>query len=341
MTAHDTSPQPISVVDCALYEYGRRRPGQLPLGEAMDVARTTPGAFVWIGLHDPTADQLQVVARAFGLHPLAVEDALEAHQRPKLERYDDTLFLVLRTAVYLEHDELTPTTDIVGTGEIMAFAGRDFIVVVRHDPSEPLTAVRSRLEADPERLAHGPVAVLHAVADSVVDQYLDVVTALETDADEIENDAFSPDAGHDVGRTYQLKRELLELRRTVAPLTQPLRDLAERRVPGVDRELAAYFRDVADHLAQAAERVAALTELVDNALSMALAQTSVRQNHDMRRISAAAALIAIPVAIAGVYGMNFDHMPELRQLFGYPLMLGATAVLVTVVYLIFRKKRWL
>ncbi|MCD7438942.1 magnesium and cobalt transport protein CorA [Streptomyces lincolnensis] len=341
MTAHDNASRQVPVVDCALYEYGRRRPGRLPLDAAMEAARTTPGAFVWIGLHAPTADQLQAVARAFALHPLAVEDALNAHQRPKLERYDDTLFLVLRTAVYLEHEQLTPTTDIVGTGEIMAFAGRDFIVVVRHDPSEPLTGVRSRLEADPERLAHGPAAVLHAIADSVVDQYLDVVTALEADAEVIENDAFSPDAGHDIGRIYQLKRELVELRRVIAPLAQPLRDLAERRVPGVDKELAAYFRDVADHRAQAADRVTALTELVDNALSMALAQTSVQQNHDMRRISAAAALIAIPVAVAGVYGMNFEHMPELRWLFGYPAMLIATVTLVTVVYRVFRRKRWL
>jgi len=341
MTAESTSQQPVPVVDCALYEYGRRRPGHLPIDEALSAARTTPGGFVWVGLHAPDADQLQVVARAFGLHPLAVEDALEAHQRPKLERYDGTLFLVLRTAVYLEHDVLTPATDIVGTGEIMAFAGRDFIVVVRHDPAQHLGPVRRRLEGDPERLAHGPVAVLHAIADTVVDQYLDVVTALEADADQVENDAFSPDVGHDVGRIYQLKRELLELRRTVAPLAQPLRDLAERRVPGVDREMAAYFRDVADHLAQAAERVAVLTELVDNALSMALAQTGVQQNHDMRRISAAAALIAVPVAVAGVYGMNFDHMPELRQHFGYPVMLISTAVLVAVVYLVFRRKRWL
>ncbi|MGX1563261.1 magnesium and cobalt transport protein CorA [Streptomyces sp. NPDC055506] len=341
MTAHDTPRQAIPVVDCALYEYGRRRPGRLPLDEAMDVTRTTPGGFVWIGLHAPTADQLQIVARAFGLHPLAVEDALHAHQRPKLERYDDTLFLVLRTAVYLEHEELTPTTDIVGTGEIMAFVGRDFIVVVRHDPARHLSGVRTALEADPGRLAHGPVAVLHAIADTVVDQYLDVVTALEGDVDQVEFDAFSPDARHDVGRVYQLKRELLELRRTVTPLAQPLADLAERRVPGVDRELAAYFRDVADHLAQAAERVTVLTELVDNALTMALAQTSVQQNHDVRRISAAAALIAIPVAIAAVYGMNFDHMPELRWLFGYPTILITTAALVALVYLVFRKKRWL
>jgi magnesium transporter len=197
------------------------------------------------------------------------------------------------------------------------------------------------LEADPGRLAHGPAAVLHAIANSVVDQYLDVVAALEADADEVESDAFSPAVGHDVGRIYQLRRELVELRRTVAPLARPLRDLAERRVPGVDRELAPYFCDVQDHLAQAAERVAVLTELVDNALSMALAQTGIQQNHDMRRISALAALIAVPIMIAGIYGMNFDHMPELRRVFGYPMMLIATATLVTLIYLVFRKKRWL
>ncbi|MEU1516060.1 magnesium and cobalt transport protein CorA [Streptomyces sp. NPDC005811] len=307
----------------------------------MKAVGSTPGGFVWIGLHAPSADQLQAVARAFGLHPLAVEDALEAHQRPKLERYDDTLFLVLRTAAYLEHDQSAPTTDIVGTGEIMAFVGRDFIVVVRHDPSTHLGGVRRGLEADPERLAQGPVAVLYSVADPVVDEYLDVVAALEADADQVENDASSPEAGHDIGRIYQLKRELVGLRRTVAPLAAPLRDLAERRVPGVDKGLAAYFRNVVDHLAQAAERVTVLTELVDNALTMALAQTGVQQNHDMRRISAATALIAVPIAVADVYGMNFDHMPELRRLLGYPTMLVATAVLVTVVYLLFRCKNWL
>jgi magnesium transporter len=247
---YDTTRDPsmsTAVVDCAVYRDGARVHDSdcLTPGGAILKARRD-GGFAWIGLHEPTESEFAGIAAEFGLHPLAVEDAVHAHQRPKLERYDDTLFLVLRTAVYLEHDVLTPATDIVGTGEIMAFAGRDFIVVVRHDPAQHLGPVRRRLEGDPERLAHGPVAVLHAIADTVVDQYLDVVTALETDADQVENDAFSPDVGYDVGRVYQLKRELLELRRTVAPLAQPLRDLAERRVPGVDREMAAYFRDVAD-----------------------------------------------------------------------------------------------
>ncbi|WP_327725172.1 magnesium and cobalt transport protein CorA [Streptomyces europaeiscabiei] len=341
MTDRTTPPHPSSVVDCALYEYGRRRPGLLPLDEAMDAARTTPGSFVWIGLHEPTEDQLQTVARAFALHPLAVEDALEAHQRPKLERYDNTFFVAMRTAVYVEHERLTPTSEVIATGEIMAFVGADFIVVVRHGPSQRLTGVRRRLEDQPELLAHGPTIVLHAITDTVVDQYLDVVDALETDAEEVETDAFTPDGTREIGRIYQLKRELGELRRTVLPLAQPLRDLAERRVPGVDKEVAQYFRDVHDHLAQAAERVTTQTELVDTALSLALTQTGLQQNQDVRRISAIAAMIAVPIAVFGVYGMNFDHMPELRWYFGYPMVLLTTVGVVALVYGTFRGKGWL
>lgn len=341
MPADSTPPQHVPVVDCALYEDGRRRSGSLPLDRALEAARNTPGSFVWVGLHEPTADQLQFVARVFGLRPLAVEDALNAHQRPKLERYDDTLFLVLRTAVHLEHDRPAPTTNIIGTGETMAFAGRDFIVVVRHDPSEHLGGVRRRLKADPERLALGPASVLHAIADSVVDQYLDVLTALETDVEEVENYAFSPAADQDIAGVYQLEHALMKLRRTVTPLARPLHELAERRVPGVPWELAPYFRDVADHLAQAAERVTALTELVGSAFPIALAQAGNQQNDDMRRISAAAALIAIPVAVAGVYGMNFDHMPELRWRFGYPIVLGVIATACFLLHRGFKRNGWL
>ncbi|GAB2882866.1 magnesium and cobalt transport protein CorA [Streptomyces deserti] len=341
MTDRTTPQHPSSVVDCALYEYGRRRPGHLPLDHALDTARTTPGSFIWIGLHEPTEDQLQAVARAFALHPLAVEDALHAHQRPKLERYDNTFFVAMRSAVYVEHEQLTPTTDVIATGEIMAFIGADFIVVVRHGPSPQLTGVRRQLEAEPELLAHGLTAVLHAITDTVVDQYLDVLDALETDADEVQTDAFSPDNTREIGRIYQLKRELVELRRTILPLGLPLRDLAERRVPGVDKEVAAYFRDVHDHLTQAAERLTTLTDLVDTALELALARTGVQQNHDMRRISAIAAMIAVPIAVFGVYGMNFDHMPELRWYLGYPMVLLTTVGVVALVYRVFHGKEWL
>ncbi|MFD3606012.1 CorA family divalent cation transporter, partial [Streptomyces sp. NPDC058656] len=188
MADHATPPRPddrpVPVVDCALYERGERRAGALPLTEAMDEARACPDSFVWIGLREPTADQLNVVADAFGLHPLAVEDAVNAHQRPKLERYDDSLFLVLKTAVYVEHDRLTPTSEVVSTGEIMIFVGRDFAVVVRHGDSPDLRGVRRQLETQPELLAHGPAAVVHAIADTVVDQYLDVIRAVEADVEQ-------------------------------------------------------------------------------------------------------------------------------------------------------------
>ncbi|MEU9283830.1 magnesium and cobalt transport protein CorA [Streptomyces sp. NPDC048275] len=337
--------QPGCVVDCALYEHGKRRPGLLPLEEAMAAAHAAADSFVWIGLHEPTEAQLQLVAGAFGLHPLAVEDALAAHQRPKVERYDETLFLVMRTAVYHEHGTLTATSEIVDTGEIMAFMGRDFIVVVRHGPSHQLKTVRHQLESRPELLAHGPAAVLYAVADTVVDQYLDVISAVETDVDEAEGDTCAPQQtpqqAQDIRRVYRLKRELLELRRTVVPLVPPMRELAEGRLPGVDKDIARYLGDVHSHLAQAAERITTLCEVTDTALSLALAQTGVQQNSDVRRISAIAALIAVPIGIVGIYGMNFDHMPELRWTLGYPLVIVASVVICTLIYRAFRRNDWL
>ncbi|MFD3993828.1 magnesium and cobalt transport protein CorA [Streptomyces sp. NPDC058548] len=341
MTVPHPAAQPPSVVDCALYENGRRRPGLLPLDQAMTACHATAGSFVWIGLHAPTADQLQTVADAFDLHPLAVEDAVHAHQRPKLERYGDTLFLVLKTAVYIEHEKVTPTSEIVDTGEIMIFMGADFVIVVRHGPSHQLTGVRHDLEEHAELLAHGPASVLHAIADTVVDDYLDVIQAMETDVEEVETEVFSPEHGSEAGRVYQLKRELLELRRCVSPLLQPLRELSEGHWPHLAREITPYLRDVHDHLVQANERVTALSDLVDTALVLAHAQTSVRQNADVRRISAYAALIAVPISVFAIYGMNFDHMPELGWTFGYPLVLAVTATVCALLHRTLRRRGWL
>ncbi|MFD9822367.1 magnesium and cobalt transport protein CorA [Streptomyces violascens] len=341
MAVGSTPAHPDSVVDCALYERGRRRPGLLPLGQAMEAAHGAPDSFVWIGLHEPTEDQLQIVADAFDLHPLAVEDALHAHQRPKLERYGDTLFLVLRTAVYVEHDHLTATSEIIDIGETMVFMGADFIVVVRHGPSHDLAEVRSQLERHPELLVHGPAAVLHAIADTVVDQYRDVVAAVELDVEEAEGGTYSPQRTHDIRRIYQLKRELIELHRTVVPLVEPIQELTEGQLPGIDKDIAQYLRDVLDHLTQAAERVIALAEVTDTALSLAVAQTGVQQNSDMRRISAIAALLAVPIGVTGLYGMRFDRMPELSWTFGYPLVLALMAGSCTLIYRVFRRKGWL
>ncbi|MDX3071061.1 magnesium and cobalt transport protein CorA [Streptomyces sp. NPDC088354] len=345
MTAPVPAPRPdgrpVPVVDCALYEDGERRPGLLPLTEAMGACHRSTGSFVWIGLREPTVDQLQVVADAFGLHPLAVEDAVHAHQRPKLERYGDTLFLVLKTAAYVEHDRLTPTSEVVSTGQIMIFAGPDFAVVVRHGDSPDLRVVRRQLEAEPELLAHGPAAVVHAIADTVVDGYLEVIRAVEADVEQVEADVFSPERTDDAGRIYQLKREMLELRRAVLPLALPLRDLAEGRVPGCDPEIRAYLRDVRDHLDQASERITGFVELLDSVLSANLAQLGIQQSTDLRRISAWAAIIAVPTMIVGIYGMNFDHMPELRWTFGYPLVLVVIVIACTLTYRSFRRNDWL
>ncbi|WTW92113.1 magnesium and cobalt transport protein CorA [Streptomycetaceae bacterium NBC_01309] len=329
------------VVDCALYEKGVRRPGTLELHEAMDAAKANPGSFAWIGLHAPEAQDLAEIAAAFDLHPLAVEDAVNAHQRPKLERYDDTLFLVLKTIVYVDHEHLTATSEVVDTGEIMVFAGEDFVVAVRHGSAPPLAEVRRRLQADPATLALGPAAVMHAIADQTVDDYLRVAERVADDFDELEADVFSPHSKNDAERIYQLKRELMEFKRAVMPLARPLERLSTEELPGDNTTMGAYWRDVADHLAQVRERLAGFDELLDSILTASLARVTVQQNTDMRRIAAIAALLAVPTMIVGIYGMNFDHMPELRWTYGYPMALAAMAGACTFLFRAFRRNGWL
>ncbi|MEV8096486.1 magnesium and cobalt transport protein CorA [Kitasatospora sp. NPDC085879] len=330
-----------AVVDCALYEDGLRLPEQVDLSEVLQRIGEKDGRFVWIGLYQPAAEQFAEIAAAFDLHPLAVEDAVRAHQRPKLERYGDTLFLVLKTITYVEHDKVTATSEIVDTGEIMVFAGPGFAIVVRHGSAPPLAAVRRDLEAAPELMALGPTAVLHAVADHVVDRYLEVADAFERDVEELETAVFSHERTDDAGRIYQLKRELLEFKRAVVPLGVPLQRLADGTLPLVPAAIAAYLRDAADHHAQAKERILAFDELISSILAASMARLSMQQNTDMRRISAWAALAAVPTMTAGVYGMNFDHMPELRWTFGYPAVLALTATVCVLIFRAFRRNDWL
>ncbi|GAA0698913.1 magnesium/cobalt transporter CorA [Kitasatospora atroaurantiaca] len=330
-----------AVVDCALYEDGHRLPGKVDLSNVLQRIGEREGRFVWIGLYQPTAEQFAEIAAAFELHPLAVEDAVRAHQRPKLERYGGTLFLVLKAITYVEHDKVTATSEIVDTGEIMVFAGPGFAIVVRHGSAPALTGVRREMEAAPELLALGPAAVLHAVADHVVDQYLEVADAFEQDVEELETEVFSPQRTDDAGRIYQLKRELLEFKRAVVPLGVPLQRLADGSVAQIPEAAAAYLRDVADHHLQAKERILALDELVSGILDASVARLSVQQNTDMRRISAWAALAAVPTMAAGVYGMNLDHMPELRWAFGYPAVLLVIVVVCVFVFRAFRRNDWL
>jgi magnesium transporter len=311
------------IVDSAVYRAGTRVPIDVDTSNLAAMrARCGPDEFVWVGMHIPSEGELEEVAAVFDLHPLAVEDAVSAHQRPKLERYGDTLFLVLKTLWYVDEE------DAVETGEISLFVGPDFVVSVRHGEGGELRQTRIDLEARQAVLAHGPSAVVYAVCDQVVDGYEQVGAALVEDVDEVELSVFSEDRTDDSARIYVLKRELAEVRRAVLPLRDPIGRFANGTVHGIDREAAPYFRDVADHLSRTAEMVDELDDLLSTAFDAHLARISVQQNEDMRKISAGAALIVVPTLIAGVYGMNFDHMPELHWQFGYLwawLLMGGSA----------------
>ncbi|MET8803019.1 magnesium/cobalt transporter CorA [Streptomyces sp. NPDC004546] len=336
------SPLGSSVVNCVTYQDGVRVPQCTDLVEAVRMVRKTGEGFVWLGLHEPTDREFAGIAELFDLHPLAVEDAVEAHQRPKLEHYGDTLFAVFKTVCYVEHEQLTATSEVVNTGEIMVFVGEDFVITVRHGRHGSLGPLREELEAHPYQLAKGPAAVLHAIADHVVDDYLNVTDAVQADIDQVETDVFSENGARlDPGRIYQMKRELLELKRAVVPLGRPVEDLATRPIRVVAPEIQAYFRDVLDHLIRAKEQIAAFDELLNSILQAHLAQVTVAQNEDMRKITAWAAVIAVPTMVCGVYGMNFDHMPELHWRFGYPLVMAVMATACLVLYRGFRRNGWL
>jgi magnesium transporter len=326
------------IVDCAVYREGNRIPvpgDELDIATAIDTAER-PEDFIWIGLHHPTVAEMDKVAEALGLHLLAVEDAVRAHQRPKLERYDgDLLFMVLKTLWYVDE------RDAVETGEIAVFVGPRYVVTVRHGEGGELHETRQYLEASAEVLGHGPFAVLYAVCDSVVDNYEKVAAELETDVDEIELSVFSERRSDDSQRIYTLKREVAEFRRAVMPLREPLLRLAQRQVAGMPDEAAAFFRDVADHAIRVHEQVETLDSLLSSAHDAHMARISVQQNGDMRKISAWVAIAAVPTAIAGIYGMNFQHMPELTWRFGYPLALGVMAVVCVTLYRLFKKSGWL
>nr|WTB30108.1 magnesium/cobalt transporter CorA [Streptomyces sp. NBC_00830] len=327
------------IVDCAIYRDGRRTDGPADFSDALDEARATGGAFLWIGLHEPTEKEFDLVSSEFGLHPLAVEDALSAHQRPKLEVYDDSLFVVIKPVVY------EPEGDTVTTDELMLFIGDSFVVTVRHGEGAPLAAVRRRLEAEPEVLRHGPTAVLYAVSDAVVDHYIDVAAELQVDLEELEAEVFAPsgsvDTKNTASRIYTFKRQVLEFRRATGPLSAPMGRLAGASVPFVEQHSQPFFRDVSDHLTRANEHVEGLDRLLTDILAAHLAQTGLRQNDDMRKISAWAAMAAVPTMVAGIYGMNFDHMPELHWVWTYPTVIVLMGCAVFGLHRMFKRRGWL
>ena len=334
-----------AMVDCGIYCEGVRLPGKYTHAAALNKVHEleTEGkdAFVWIGLHEPDEHQMQAVADVFGLHELAVEDAVHAHQRPKLERYDKTLFLVLKTVNYVEHASVALAREIVETGEIMIFVGADFVVTVRHGDHSGLAGVRRNLDASPALLKLGPYAVMHAIADHVVDSYLDVTDLVETDIDAMEEDIFSPSSKTNIECIYLLKREVVELRRAVAPLTLGLQRINTDHNDLISIEVRRYMRDVLDHNIQASDRIASYDEMLSSLVHAALGKVAMQQNVDMRKISAWVAIAAVPTALSGIYGMNFDHMPELHWTLGYPAVLLVMATVCFLLYRTFRHNHWL
>ncbi|MFD0533993.1 magnesium/cobalt transporter CorA [Actinomadura luteofluorescens] len=322
------------IVDKAIYAGGKRRDIEGDISDAFDLAREDGECFLWIGLFEPDEDEFELVKDELNLHPLAAEDAVSAHQRPKMERYDDTLFVVLKTLAYIDK-----TSDIE-VGEIMVFLGRDFVVTVRHGAGNPLGPVRERLEDSPDLLAHGATAVLYAVCDEVVDRYGVVAHEVEVDIIGLERAVFDPNARDVTADIYSLKREVLEFRSAEDPLVPVLQEIVKGRVAecGSTRE---YFRDVLDHLLRVDGQVDSHNELLNSVLTAHLALLGKRQNEDMRKISAWAAIIAVPTAIAGIYGMNFDHMPELHWTIGYPLVIAVMAVVCVLLFRRLRKSGWL
>ncbi|ARP73048.1 transporter [Streptomyces pluripotens] len=340
---------PPSIVQAALYRDGVRVSSPATLAETYRELRERAPGMAWIGLARPTGAQLQSLATEFDLHPLAVEDAMEAHQRPKLERYGDTLFVVLRAARYLDAPEE------VDFGELHVFVGPDFVITVRHGAAPDLSAVRHRMEGTPELLKLGPEAVLYAILDAVVDGYAPVVSGVQNDIDEIETEVFRGDP--EVSRRiYELSREMVEFQRATRPLVGMLHGLmAGFDKYETDEELQRYLRDVADHVTHISERVdsfrQALTEILtvnatlvtqqQNAEMRALAEAGFEQNEEIKKISSWAAILFAPTLVGTIYGMNFSHMPELHWVFGYPFAIVLMAVVCASLYIIFKRRDWL
>jgi magnesium transporter len=328
-----------TVMDWGLYIDGVRRP-KVSFDAACDQAEAE-GGFVWIGVHAPNMRQLSQLGDVLGLHPLAIEDAANKEQRSKLVRYSTALFVSMRTLAYLERDARDEGGDVVETGSIMVLIGERFALTIRHGRHASMSDLARRLDADPWHLARGPSAVLHVVADMVVDDYLAVVDAVTEDIEEIEAAVFARRAPSDIERIYQLKRDVLEMRHVVAALAGATWQLAVRPRRLVHPDVREYFRDVCDHLDRVREQVQSFDELLSSILEAGLARLSVSENEDMRRISAWVAIAAVPTMIAAIYGMNFRYMPELTQTWGYPATVVAMVLICGALYRGFQCNGWL
>jgi len=322
------------IVDVALYQDGKRIDGPSDISDLVEVAKRD-GGFVWLGLAEPTESEFNMVVGELNFHPLAIEDAINAKQRPKIEDYDGLTFFVIKT-VFFEKAKQAITT-----GELMCFISDHFIVIVRHGEGHPLTTVRHDLEQKPELLKLGPFAVLHAVADRIIDGYINIATALEEEVVGVENKVFSGKRKTFSQEIYFLKREIIEFKHAIEPLIIPLNKLTSESIPLLPTDIRPFFRDTLDHLTQACDHATGLDSLITSVLQADLAHIQVQQNTDVRRISAWVALASGPTMIAGIYGMNFEHMPELGTEFGYFIVLGVMVCLTGFLFRSFRKSGWL
>jgi magnesium transporter len=330
---------PDAIVDCGVYAAGARRPERGHFTEAARQARRLRGAFVWLGLHEPDRATMRTVGEIFGLHELLVEQTVEPGNRPLVDTIGDVTRLVLRTARYVEHDRLTATSEVVDTGDVTLLIGPWFVISVRHGAAGALWPVRRDLEKRPATLRQGPWAVAHAVANRMVDEYLEVADLVERDLERLEEETFAAQRNAGIAHFYQLKREMVEFRRAVLPLQEPLARLVEVAEPPA--ALRPYFADVRSRLGRAVDRVAGFDNLLDSILQARLAQVSVDQNNDMRMIASWAAIAAVPTVIAGLYGMNFEKIPGMQSPYGFSVVIGAMAVICGVLYWRFRRVGWL
>ncbi|MDI6101947.1 magnesium and cobalt transport protein CorA [Actinoplanes sp. NEAU-A12] len=332
---------PDAVVDCAVYAGGLRHGGsaQVPYPEAARLARRRRGAFVWLGLHEPDLATMRPVAEVFDLHELLVDQAVTGGHRPGVQTLGEVTRLVLRTARYVEHNGLTATSEVVETGDVTLLIGPWFAITVRHGPVGPLREVRTELQSRPEVLRQGPWSVAYAVGSRMVDSYLDVADHVERDLDRIEEETFASVRTGEFAHIYQLKREMVEFKRAVLPLADPLSRLLES--PGPPAGLRPYLEDVRGRLARAVDRVGGFDDLVNSILQARLTQVSVDQNHDMRKIASWAAIAAVPTVIAGVFGMNFEHMPGLDSPYGFYGAIGAMLLISGGAYHRLKKSGWL
>jgi magnesium transporter len=322
------------ILDNAIYVDGRRAEEPGSLQETYEAVRKRRGV-AWIGLYKPTEEEFASVAREYGLHPLAVEDPSKAPLRTKLERYDGTLFLVLKAARYLDESET------VEFGEVDAFVGENFVLTVLRGEPAALVVVQERLEGDPELLRRGPEAILYAIIERVVDSYAPVVAGLENDIDEIETEVFSGNAGVS-RRIYELSREVIEFQRATEPLPAILdRLISGGEAPEVDAEFQKYLHLVQDRVLRITERVEGFRQLLQNILSVNLTGASIAQNDQVKKISAWAAILFAPTLIGTVYGMNFDYMPELYWRYGYPFAMVLMLMVSVTLYLVFKRRGWL